>query len=309
MTSPLHKGIFLLLTLSLSVPGKSDAATPEKQDENILISSFFKYLYNFSFHDADSMVTVISKSGLDKITLANVRANLYWWKALSGDAIESNIKACDSNLQESIRLSQKDENKDVNSLFNIIYSYSLKARLENYRGNTLKSIINFYKSVNYIEDCQHNNERDERLNLVSGLYLYFMSYIESEYFVIHTMFFTFQKGDKIKGLAYLEECSKSEDEMICTEANYFLMKINTDIEKKYSKALENAIFLTTKHPNNLIYGYEELKLLLKMGREKEAQVFYKNFTEKINSAAFINSIQKKHFLYLSEELVKSSNPD
>ena len=87
------------------------------------------------------------------------------------------------------------------------------------------------------------------------------------------------------------------------------MKINTDIEKKYSKALENAIFLTTKHPNNLIYGYEELKLLLKMGREKEAQVFYKNFTEKINSAAFINSIQKKHFLYLSEELVKSSNPD
>ena len=67
-----------------------------------MINYFFKNLYNFSFHEADSLFVVMNNSDMDNITLANIKANLAWWKLLSGDAIETNIRICDSCINESI---------------------------------------------------------------------------------------------------------------------------------------------------------------------------------------------------------------
>jgi hypothetical protein len=273
--------------------------------ENTLINCFFKSLYNFSFHEADSLVLVMNDSDMDNITLTNIRANLAWWKMLSGDEIESNKRKCDSCINESIRLSSVNKSKDTSFLLNIIYSYSLKARLENYRGNTLKSLIYFYKSITYIEECTNNPVKDEKLTLVSGLYFYFIDYIEHEYFIVNALFFSFPKGDKNKGLGYLEECCLSDNEMIRTEANYFLMKIYAYTEKDYPKALAKVQILSGMHPNNLVYKLEQFKLLLTMKKEDEACLFQKNLIEQILAAENLNSTQKNHFTSQIEDISKT----
>jgi hypothetical protein len=112
----------------------------------------------------------MSNTNMDNSTIFNIKANLAWWKLLSGDEIDNNFKNCNSNIDESIRLNLKSKRQDISSLLNIIYSYSLKARLENYRGNILKSLIYFIKSITYIEKCFDKPVKDEKLNLVLGLY-------------------------------------------------------------------------------------------------------------------------------------------
>ena len=163
----------------------------------------------------------------------------------------------------------------------MIYSYSLKARLENYKGNKLLSFIYFYKSITYIKECTNRPVEDEKLNLVLGLYFYFIDYIENEYFIMSVAFMSFPKGDKNKGLRYLEKCSISSDEMIRTEANYFLLKIYAYTEKDYSKAYVNAQILTQQHPNNLVYSLEQFKLMLVLKKTVEAQKFQKKLIEEI----------------------------
>jgi hypothetical protein len=305
MISPVRFRITLLSVFLFSCLNSGFAAVTKQTKEDILINCFFNNLYNFSFRAADSLVVIINDSNIDRCIVANIKANLAWWKILSGDAINSNLRRCDSSLNESIRLAPKIKQKEIGSLLNIIFSYSLRARLENYRGNTLKSAIYFYKSITYIEECLNQSEKDEKLNLVSGLYFYFMDYLENEYFMVRAMFFHFRKGDKAKGLALLEECSRSGNEMISTEANYFLMKIYADIEIEYSRAYLNALTLTGQHPDNLVYNYEELLLLLKMKKTGEARIFRKKMVDEILKANNINTLQKNHFISQLEKLTGS----
>jgi hypothetical protein len=284
-------------------PGFAGIKMPS--DENVMINCFFKNLYNFSFHEADSIVVVMNRSGMDKSTLSNIKANLAWWKLLSGDAIERNLKTCDSLLHESISLGSKVKKQDINSLLNIIYTYSLKARLENYKGNRLKSLLYFYKSITFINECLYIPGKDEKLSLVFGLYYYFMDYIENEYFLINAMFFSYPKGDKKRGLMYLHECSLSDNEMIRTEADYFLLKIYAYTEKDYFTAYQNSLALTKRHPDNLIYCLEQLSLLLKMKKDVEAKSYQRKMIDQIQSSTKISGYQKAHFISQIGELTKT----
>lgn len=300
-----RNGFFSLLVFMVSHVNSGFAAITKLPDENRMIDCFFKKVYDFSFREADSMVVVMNNSEIDNTTLSGIKADLAWWKLLSGDAIDTNLRTCDSIIHESLSSSLKSKKKDTNCLLNIIYYYSLKARLENYRGNPLKSVIYFYKSCTYIEDCMHSPVKDEKLNLILGLYLYFIDYIEKEFFMTRAMFFTFPKGDKNKGLRYLEECSVSGDEMIGTEANYFLLKIYTYTEKDYAKAYLKVQIITQHHPNNLVYSLEQYKLMLKMKKDVEAQIFRKKLIGEIQTAKNINYSQKNHFISLLGEPAKA----
>jgi len=305
MRIPRQRRIFFLLVFGFSCWNPGFAGNKIPSDENAMINCFFKNLYNFSFREADSMVVVMKESGMDNGTLSNIKANLAWWKLLSGDAIEMNLKTCDSLLPESMSMGSKVKNRDVNSLLNIIYSYSLKARLENYKGNKLKSLIYFYKSITFINQCFEIPGKDEKLNLVFGLYFYFMDYIENEYFLINAMFFSYPKGDKKKGLLYLHDCSLSDNEMIRTEANYFLLKIYAYTEKDYFAAYQTALSLTQQHPDNLVYCLEQLNLLMKLKKNIEAETYQRNLIESIRSSNKINGSQKDHFISQIGALIKT----
>ncbi len=272
-----------------------------KVQDRSLINSFFGKLYNFSFDAADSLVLVMTESGIDDATLDNIKANLAWWKLLSGEAIDFNIDSCDFYLEQSLK-SNSCRQDDLNSLFNIIFAYSLKSRLENYRGNSLKSLLLFNKSLSYIEKCMDLPVKDDRLNLVLGLYYYFIDYFKDEYFMVSALFFPFHGGDRAKGLQYLEESSESADELVRTEASYFLLKIYTSTEKDYLKALTNAQILTRNHPGNLVYSMEQLKLMLILKQPAEVEMFQKKLLNEIHLAENISRIQKDHFIYQIEHL-------
>ena len=294
------KYILLIIVLVFHTEVSGFAEDLKFQDR-YLINSFFGKLYDFSFDDADSLVLVMTGSGIDGATLYNIKANLAWWKLLSGEAIDSNIDSCDYYLEQSLK-SNSGRHEDLNSLFNIIYAYSLKSRLENYKGNSLKSLLLFHKSLSYIEKCMDLPVKDDRLNLVLGLYYYFIDYFKDEYFVVSALFFPFHGGDKVKGLQYLEESSESADELVRTEASYFLLKIYSSTEKDYSKALTKARILSRNHPGNLVYSMEQLKLMLILKQPAEVQMFQKKLLEEIHLANYINRIQKDHFIYQIEHI-------
>ena len=298
MTAPAYslKTILLAFILTISTVNSNFAQTEIRNDEDILIDSFFKNLYNFSFHEADSIVTVMSGTNMEAATISNIKANLAWWKLLSEDNIPENIKNCNFNIDESIRLNLTNDHRNLSTSLNIIYSYSLKARLENYRGNTFKSLISFYKSIAYIKKYIDKPISDEKLNLLFGLYFYFIDYIENKYYMMGTLLLSFPEGDKEKGLKYLEDCSASGNEMIRTEANYFLLKIYSTTEKDYLKAFNNALILTREYPKNLVYSLEQLKLLLILKKSEEAQIYMKRLIEEIQMAGNLNNLQKNHFI-------------
>lgn len=295
---------FILVTLSFTRL-ECHAATAEKADRSYLINCFFDRLYNFSFNEADSIAAVMEKNGIDDATMCNIRANLAWWRLLSGDAISANTDTCEFYLDKSLKAGP-GENPDLNSLFNIIYAYSLKSRLENYKGNSLKAFLLFRKSFTYIGKCTDSGEKNDKLDLLLGLYYYFTNYFRDQYLMMSALFFPLYGGDRIKGLKYLEECSGSSDAMVRTEASYFLMKIYTTTEKNLQKAYRNAQALTMSHPQNFVYGIEQLKLMMAIREAGEVGIYRERLIRDIQMSGKINKTQKDHFLS-QIELINKKN--
>ncbi len=289
----LSASFLVLLIASVSASG----VTPDRSVENNLLRAFFRNLYDFSLQKADSIVTEMENKNADRSTLLIARADLAWWRLLSGDDPETNLKICGDCIDESIKTNQHiAQPPDINALFNIIYSYSLKVRLENYKGNSLSAFINFYKSSAYIEKCRGKNIADEKFTLVLGMYYYFISYIQHKYFLLDTFLFSFPEGDREKGLSYLISCSGSADDIIRTEADYFLMKIYAEAEKDYSKALDYAKVISNLHPGNPVYSLEELKLLIKTKQYDEAAILSEKIKEGVIHEVRLNNDQKEHFV-------------
>lgn len=292
--------IFLFTALSSLNSNYAQDAKPT--DEGILIDSYFSNLYNFSFVRTDSLILELSKSDIDKATLFNIKAVQAWWRLLSGDTADLNINRCILYTDESIRLSLKNKQEDINSLINTIYSYSLKARLESYNGNKIKSIIYFYKSIVYIRECFKVQGTDERLNLILGLYLYLVDYIKEENNLVSALLFSFPDGNKARGLEYLKNCTASGNEMVRTEANYFLFKIYSELEKDSAKAFRYVRILKDQYPDNMVYNLEQLKMLRVLKRSEEAQLFRKSLIDKTEAAENLNTLQKNHFLFQIDQI-------
>lgn len=294
-------GLVLSVTPALSLSTDNQTSTYENPSINL----FFDKVYNFYFTEADSIVEVLQNSKIDRLTLTNLKANLAWWRILSGDNIHNNLKNCNDNLKETIKAASEEHLLNSTSLLNTIYAYSLKSRLESHRGNRINSLIYFYKSIDYIDECIKRPMIDDRARLLQGLYYYLSDYVWKEYQIVGTIFLPASKGTREMGLKYLEECSVSADRMIRTEANYFLLKIYTDIESEYKKASYYADILTLDHPNNLVYSLEKLKLMILMNRTSDALVFHDKLVKEIPKANFINSSQKTHFLDNIEKITKT----
>ena len=93
--------------------------------------------------------------------------------------------------------------------------------------------------------------------------------------------------------------------MVRTEANYFLFKIYSDLEKDSTKAFVHVLILNEQHPENLVYNLEQLKLLLIFKKSNEAQMYRKMLIDKIQTAENINTLQKNHFLSQVDQIIKA----
>jgi hypothetical protein len=67
--------------------------------------------------------------------------------------------------------------------------------------------------------------------------------------------------DKKKGIEYLKHLSQSEDIILKTEGNYFLMKIYDEMEHQAVEAEKYSSFLIEKYPENLVYCLYHLRIM------------------------------------------------
>lgn len=267
-------------------------------NENEEVGSFMRSIYEFSFHKADSIMNFFNLTCEDKVLLYSMKSYLAWWKLLSGDDKKKNIRTFNFCNDESIRLLKSGNQNDINTQLNLIIAYSLKARVDNYSGNKISSVTQFYNSIKYIRKINKSKVKDEKINLMMGLYLYLICYLKSEYFFINPFLLSISDGNKKMGLEYLEKCSLSKNEIVRTEANYFLYKIYFSLEHDIIKADKKINTLIELYPKNIVFNVEKLNILNAQKKANEAKKLKIQITENINNNINLKTTQKQHFLRL-----------
>jgi tetratricopeptide (TPR) repeat protein len=258
-------------------------------------------IYDFRFHDADSLLNHMETNYRGSYLPHLVRAGFYWWLIISEDDSSVNKERYIASLSKaeiSINTVFQNNSYYYKDIFHLINLYALKARLDLLNGNYLKALRHMKNCVDFIDISLGKEKAYPDFNLTSGLYNYLSDYGTRKYPFLVFYSLMYPRGNMLKGLEQLKVATQNDDEVIRTEAHYFLMKIYIELEKNYEEALYHASYLTEKHPGNLIFLYHYYQLLQLQGNAEMASEVKSDYKYQLKFNTHLSSRQKQYLIGL-----------
>lgn len=284
----------------LMFPGYSQ--TYLKKGETHLSVQFMNEVYNLSFKKADSLIKVYESKVTDKKLLLTFKTYLAWWRILSGDDVERNIKSCDNLTDELLAILNKDKKYNSNLALNYISVYSLKSRLKNFTSDKFKSLFYFYNSKEHINTLEKVKIRDENILFALGVYYSLYGHIQDKFFINMSFKPGAKKTDKQNAINNLEACTTSKNQIIRTESNYFLMKIYSVLEKNPGLAMSKVDTLIKMYPENCVFWIEKLLLLKTLNRKSEVEAMKNKYLISVSQNNKLSFQQRNHFIDLIKKI-------
>ena len=258
--------------------------------------------YLLKFNSADSLMNIYFselKNG-EEVELHMLKANIYWWKIISGINDKETMNKYYQTLSAAEKFFEKEKDKGNSHLYKGISLYGYMARMDGLNKNYLKAFFRINNCLKYLEKSFGSENKYPFFYLSSGLYNYHMVVTTKKYPVVAPYLYLYPKGNKSKGIEYLQIAAKNSNKYLSTEGYYFLMKLYLD-EKKYDAALINVNELIKRFPQNAIFLYYKFKIELKSGNVNAANVTSSMLMLELKNNHQVNGIQIKHFEHLIEE--------
>lgn len=304
--------LFLLLFLTWynqsafgSLNTKEKAQQIESEEQQRLADSVslgFEAIYNFRFSQADSISKELQLSHPNHPWTRILTVNYYWWQIITGEDSQELRKEYVDQLNNALK--SFDGNKaTLNDLdrYTLITLYGFKARIEilNKRYIVVVSLLNNY--ISNLKGTFGKEEEFEWYNLTSGIYNYYIERSKKTHPFLKPYLGLYPNGNIEKGLQQLESARQSNNILLSTEAEYFLMKIHLGEETKLDAAEKNAAILVDRFPDNAFYRYMYYTVLLKQKKLSEAMIQYGQLSVRASSNTQLSPEQQSHFSKLAKQ--------
>jgi len=201
---------------------------------------------------------------------------------------------------------EKEKDKGSNHIYKGLSLYGYMARMDGLNKNYLKAFYRINSCLKYLEKSFGSESKYPFFYLSSGLYNYHIVVTAKQYPVLVPYLYLYPKGDKKKGIEFLQIAAQNANKYLSTEGHYFLMKLYLD-ETKYATAMLHVNELIHRFPQNAIFLYYKFKIHLKSGNIKDANMVSAQLLNDLKRNPQINKIQIKHFEQLMVEDYKKYN--
>lgn len=282
--------------------------TASAQELPVKAGKVLDLCYRFRFKSADSLLLIYFselKKG-EEVELQMLKANIYWWKIISG----INDKTTKVNYYQTLAQAEKyfeiEADKGNSHLYKGISLYGYMARMDGLNKNYLKAFFRINDCLNYLEKSFGAESKYPFFYLSSGLYNYHIVVTARQYPVIAPYLYLYPKGDKNKGISYLQLAATNSNKYLSTEGHYFLMKIFLE-EKKYTLALQHVNTLLERFPQNGIFLYYKFYINLQAGNPKEALINAEQLSNELKNNRETEVRQIAHFQTLIKEDIEKYN--
>lgn len=264
-------------------------------------------LYNYRFSDAAGIYQDNGMENTGDAILCFSVANYYWWLIISGEETDENIRLAVASLDRGLEiLKKREENKLSNQeIYLLIVHYAYKVRLDLFRKKYFSAVNHLGNCISYLKTSFSHEKEYPAFMLTSGLYYYAIESARESYPLISPFFAIYPKGDKSRGLQYLKECAGLDDHEISAEANYFLLKIYLESEKKYDQAEIYARKLLELFPDNLVFRYLLCTSLLQQGKFDQAEIEILQLRQLGEKNSQLTTEQKRHFLKIIKNEIEN----
>jgi hypothetical protein len=257
------------------------------------IQSGFSYLNNFAFEDAQLMTTK-SKTLYPLSAWPHLlQANINWWRIVSGE----NLPIIRQQMLLELESAKKKADNSHEGLFCLIMANTYRTRLELLNGNNMAAVVHLKSYYQNLRKSLGHEQEYDAFYITSGLYYYLAWIAWNDYPMLRPFLFFLDKGSKSMGIKFLTQATLSNDQVISTEAVYFLMRIYFDMEKDREVALKYATILVKKHPGNFIFSHYYLQCIEKEKVNEERKIR----KESVLKNAQLSNTQKLYFYLLLQK--------
>lgn len=242
------------LSLIVLLYGRAPAQDVERRFEEHTRSGIEK-VYNLEFGDAErefrQLVELKPRHPAGHFFLAMVQ----WWRILIDledeqyddrflEALDHVIVLCDEMLD-------RNEN-DVTALFFKGGAIGFQGRLYTHRSSWLAAANAGRKALPIVQMAASLDPDNYDIQLGTGIYNYYAEIVPREYPFVKPLMIFVPPGDRERGIAQLRMAAE-KGKYASVEASYFLMQLYYQFEKDYRQALELALRLHGRFPNNMLF--------------------------------------------------------
>ncbi len=264
--------------------------------DSLIPSLFINSLYHFKFNEAFNQIQKSKNNS--NLKSAIYELNYYWWQLITSNNKEYLIRCFTSVIECNYGLDKLENNHNCN-LYRI-YIEAFRLRLFLFNKQYLKAYKQskiLTKNIQTFSKLYINNELNY---LIRGLFELFGSLAYAKYpFIFNDSIYKTLSSQT--GLKLLEECTKSQDIFIKTEALYFLMKVNLEVFQNHREAIKYSQQLIETFPENIIFKYHHLNILLNLKAKEQAKDFKYQLINQVRLSN-LTQMQKQHLNQIINQL-------
>ncbi len=287
-----------------------------------MVEAGLDYMYDLRYSQADSVFNKLSQDFPDHPAGAFLLALTDWWRIKPNIADDNAVKrhsaSFDKHLDRVISLANArlDENQaDIIGLFFKGAAYGYRARLKaTYKPDvtSLPAWFAIFKDANEgrkaLLECQRLAPSNSDVLLGSGLFNYYVDAMPEKYPILKAV--RLPQGDKEIGLQMLRISAKSAL-YAKVEADYALLEILTNIEKKFSEAVQIAERLHTKYPNNPDFHKYYARTLYYTGSYAKAEEAWEELFKRVRARqnGYELSLVRQGLYYLGDIKIRQGDAE
>lgn len=175
----------------------------------------------------------------------------------------------------------------------------LQLRYENALGNLISGLFIVDDIGKYFSTCSLDSSNKYSM-LYWGLYNYYFAHAKEQSIIVRSILPHWTKPSKTTGMALLRSLVNCQSRFVATEARYFLMRALWEIEQQPKEAELLARGLMEEYPNNLMYQWFWLRILVDTKGEAASKVAYQHCLDEARR----NRIEEGFILLFIKKMAK-----
>ncbi len=272
----------IVLVLAIAV-GTTSAQTATGSAVEAAAKRGIDEVYNLEFEKADSVFARLVAERPNDPTGYFLQAMVIWWRIVLDMDSEQYDREFYDRLDRVVDMCDSILDKDANNVDAIFFkggAIGFKGRLKFHRDDYLAAANAGRKALPLVQEAQSLAPHNYDVLLGSGMYNYYADVIPQEYPFLKPVLLFIPPGDKKKGLEQLRLASQ-KGRYAATESAYFLMQVYFYYEKDYARALEIALDLHSRYPNNMLFHKYVGRGYVMMNNWAQAQRAFQDIMKKV----------------------------
>ena len=287
--------IGLLTTVTLFSGGST--APVHTMFNSTPLNNSIESLYSFKFDETNGYVSQLDST--NAMDLEVVQLIQLWWVGLTLGTNSSEL--LDLERHSARLLNKYSEPRTPQERFLKVLAGTFIIRLAGIKGNKTLALKTFIKISSELKLVLKEPTASQENMLIAGVYHYSVGGIKMNNYLLKPFLALLPPANSYEGKIYLIECTKSNYNVIRTEAYYFLYKIDYEIYRLKSEAISHIKWLVNQYPNNLIFRLEQIKISEISG--KLTPNHREDFIIMVNESELTKK-QKDHFISKIDKLLQ-----